>query len=213
MKEEHKMTPDKYQALALKTWYSPDDARYLDPRHPLIKLAGEAGELLDLYGKHEYKPGFDWWNCKHCGYGDASHSLDYKRCPVLSKVEDANILRGSYTPLVLDELGDWWYYLRIVTWQQGVSIEEWIKELQTVEDESFNWDIFYCLSQMNQSSANVLMGYINFTSIAVNSYVWNGFVYFARLLPKLNTTLDHLTELNYAKLNSEATAHGWKQVA
>lgn len=40
--------PDSFQQKALATWYQPDDPRYLDHRHPLIKLAGEAGELLDF---------------------------------------------------------------------------------------------------------------------------------------------------------------------
>ncbi len=49
--------PDQSQQWALLTWYPIDSPLHLDARHPAIGLAGEAGELLNLYKKFEYKPG------------------------------------------------------------------------------------------------------------------------------------------------------------
>jgi len=51
--------PDEIQRRALKTWYSKDHLLYQEQLHPLIALAGEAGELLNLWKKDTYKPGFD----------------------------------------------------------------------------------------------------------------------------------------------------------
>lgn len=199
--------PDSYQQKALTTWYQPDDPSYLDPRHPLIKLAGEAGELTDLYGKEEYKPNFSWWNCKHCGYGDASHD-SYRRCPHLSK--DENIMRGVYTPLVLDELGDYFYYLRILTWQQGISIQDW--HYEPSEDDLKYLDILHCLSEMNYYSAKVLREWLDYKSLGNGEIrdLRGAYQFFTIILRHLDCTLEYLTELNYQKLNSEPSAHGWK---
>lgn len=187
------MIPDHYQALALKTWYAPDNPLHLDPRHPLIKLAGEAGEILDLYGKHEYKPGFSWWNCKYCGYGDASHSRKNKEC--------VNPVITSCTPLVLDELGDWWYYFRIVSYLYG-------KPFSKSENYYF-WGTDKLLGTMAQNSAVMLNDYLDRNIIDGSrlAVLWGCFM---ALLDELDCTLDRLTELNYHKLNSEPTAHGWK---
>lgn len=67
--------------LALKTWYPKDHKLHLNPHHPLGKLAGEWGELLDDYMKLLYKPG-------------------YKFDPI-------------------NELGDIWYYVRVLAYQGG----------------------------------------------------------------------------------------------
>lgn len=45
---------------ALYTWYPEDHPLHLNLHHPLGKLVGEWGELLDDYMKHLYKPGFEW---------------------------------------------------------------------------------------------------------------------------------------------------------
>ena len=42
---------------ALETWYEPDHPLHNDPLHPAIGLAGEAGELLDLYKKEQFVDG------------------------------------------------------------------------------------------------------------------------------------------------------------
>ncbi len=45
---------------ALETWYAKDHPLHYDLHHPLGKLVGEWGELLDDYMKHLYKPGYEW---------------------------------------------------------------------------------------------------------------------------------------------------------
>lgn len=51
-------SPDKIQKRALKTWYPKDNALHMDKLHPILGLAGEAGELVNLWKKHNYKPKF-----------------------------------------------------------------------------------------------------------------------------------------------------------
>ncbi len=46
--------------LAKRTWYPEDHPLHYDLHHPLGKLVGEWGELLDDYMKHLYKPGYEW---------------------------------------------------------------------------------------------------------------------------------------------------------
>ncbi len=46
--------------LSLRTWYPKDHPLHYDLHHPLGKLVGEWGELLDDYMKHLYKPGYEW---------------------------------------------------------------------------------------------------------------------------------------------------------
>lgn len=70
---------DKVIEKSLRTWYPKSHNLHLNPHHPLGKLAGEWGELLDDYMKSIYKPG-------------------YELEPVI-------------------ELGDIWYYLRILAYQ------------------------------------------------------------------------------------------------
>lgn len=191
---------DKAIELALKTWYDKDNPLHLDPLHPAIKLAGEAGELLDLYGKDQYKPGFSWWDCEHCGYGDASHTLE--RCPYISQ-SDENILRGTYTPLVLDELGDLWYYVRILAYQLDVDpgtlaigVNKGCSILQ-----SLSWLSVYSSQGLNSF---LLGGQFS------RAVVGDAYRHLLNILKHLDTDLDHLTELNYQKLNSDPTNHGWK---
>lgn len=62
---------------ALLTWYPVDHYLHLNPHHPLMKIIGEWGELLDDYAKLTYKPNYE------------------------------------FKPI--DELGDIWYYDRILT--------------------------------------------------------------------------------------------------
>jgi len=50
--------PCPIQQRALKTWYPQNHELHTDPLHPLAGLAGEAGELLNLWKKDTYKPGF-----------------------------------------------------------------------------------------------------------------------------------------------------------
>ncbi|HEC65148.1 MAG TPA: hypothetical protein ENI23_07640 [bacterium] len=49
---------DRSIELSLRTWYPKDHLLHFDLHHPLGKLVGEWGELLDGYMKHLYKPGY-----------------------------------------------------------------------------------------------------------------------------------------------------------
>ena len=83
------MYPDKIQQRALKTWYPPEHDLHGDKLHPILALAGEAGELANLYKKDRFKPGFE------------ASDDDY-----------------------IDELGDCLYYLAILAYQFGLTVEE-----------------------------------------------------------------------------------------
>lgn len=186
-------TPDESQLKALKTWYPESHELHLNPRHPCIKLAGEAGELLDLYGKEEYKPGFSWWDCAKCNTFKRAHDEGYQAC------------KGEYTPKVLDETGDYSYYLRILTYQKEVSFDmPWNKLALNTED-----NLDFILARLNNKSANIYMGYLTGGYIFENDLKVAIF-WFKALLHKLDCSLENLLELNYRKLNSEETNHGWK---
>jgi hypothetical protein len=180
---------------ALATWYDKDHPLHLDPLHPAIKLAGEAGELLDLYGKHKYKPGFDWWQCKYCGQGkDRHYDSDYCKSEPTKK----------YNSFVLDELGDWWYYWRVLCYQDELSAWDTIAIHQPE-----NQEILKVLREISRLSLYVLDDYDEAGLINTDE-LSNAFTWFADLLNILDIDLDNLTELNYAKLNSDASNHGWK---
>jgi len=81
--------PDEIQQRALKTWYPEGYPLHYDPLHPILALAGEAGELANLHKKALYKPGFE--------------------------VNDSDYI---------DELGDCLYYIAILAYQLGLTIDE-----------------------------------------------------------------------------------------
>ena len=182
--------------LALKTWYEPDNPKYLDPLHPTIKLAGEIGELLDLYAKHLFKPGVDWTKCK-CGNSMKNDCHNGKLGQrVLLELE----CNGHYTPMVLDELGDIWYYLRILAMQSNVVF--------LLPDDWYLHDDLDCIKQMYQYASGLLYADMCEAEPALQEIYY----YLTILLANLDCTIEQLTELNYQKLNSEPTAHGWKDV-
>jgi len=49
--------PDAIQQRALKTWYPVGHELHLDPLHPTLAIAGEAGEIADQLKKHIWKQG------------------------------------------------------------------------------------------------------------------------------------------------------------
>jgi hypothetical protein len=138
--------------IALRTWYPEDHNLHLNPHHPLGKLLGEWGELLDDYMKSIYKPGYVF--------------------------EPEN------------ELGDIWYYLRILCYQRGY---------EPVEFSSIDRSIDYLISQAIQEAA-----------IAFDDYLLRkGYSLFAldvcytillKILKAHNLTLDQLTASNWQKL-------------
>jgi hypothetical protein len=160
--------PDYFQEYALKTWYSPDNSLYRATEHPTIKLAGEVGELLDCYGKHTWKPGYDWHN-----------------------------LGKDDLPIVVSELGDISYYLRILTWQHDMSFIDEFGKAKLLDDSILDYiKMMYCYA------GNVL--YCGATSdllMVIVSY--------KNLLRKLGYSLDYILTTNYRKLNSDETKHGW----
>jgi len=175
----------------LKTWYPKDHKLHFDPRHPAIKLTGEAGEILDLYGKHEYKPDFDWWQCKTCRNISLTHQNPDHDC-------------WQYEPLITDELGDWWYYWRILCYQDEYSALDVIDIHQP-----YIRDILDCLIELSHYSINVLSDY-NSRIIISTVELTNAFREFSNLIYTLDLSLDDITKLNYQKLNSDSTHHGWK---
>ena len=186
--------PDQSQLNALATWYPTDSPLHLDPRHPAIKLAGEAGEILDCFGKHEYKPNFDWMQCKNCSKIHPSTPPGWANmCP-------------EYTPLIMDELGDYLYYLRILAYQNGVSFEAICQDFDL--DLWQKCDMLCLLSALNIQSARLLDEFKERDKID-RWYLFDSIQIFLAILSKLDTTLDVVLDLNYKKLNSEPSNHGW----
>ncbi len=191
--------PDKAIEMALATWYAKSSPLHFDSRHPCIKLAGECGELLDLYAKNEYKPNFSWWNCKECNKPLDTHVENHCVNTIISL--------STYTPLVLDELGDISYYLRILTYIRQLSFETLCREFSP----KF-WDfagLDRLLALLNQESADILThfmvtGKLDEHSITI-SHATNLFL---AILHKLDCPLEKLLDLNYKKLNTE-NQHGW----
>lgn len=183
----------------LLTWYPANHPLHLNPRHPAIKLAGEAGELLDLYGKNEYKPNFSWWNCKWCKDNKEDHSKNNDYCPGWWNIESENN-RTHYTPLVLDELGDLWYYLRILAYQSNEKFDN-IPSFTRVD--SLLEEILRLLS--NSTKLAII---VEATNRIDNTLLKKSYARFNNILGYTDVTLGELTELNYIKL-SDPTHNGW----
>lgn len=139
--------------IALRTWYPEDHYLHLDPHHPLGKLVGEWGELLDDVVKLCYKPGF----------------------------------RGS----LLYELGDIWYYMRILCYQKAFN--------PTPAKPSSSWSKERLLSHAIKVSNNAyedLLGYDRFEPY----FLTDCYGVLLALLKTEGRTLQELTELNWQKL-------------
>lgn len=179
----------------LKTWYPPDHSLHNDPLHPAIGLAGEAGELLNLYKKEKFKDGFSWWDCVHCGRQEKEHFVGGNRCEYFTRSK-------KYTPKILDELGDAWYYIRILAYQQGVDLSQWVHWMIISENE------FLILSSLNFHCADLLKLYDN-NQIINMGLLRTVFGWLQNILSLLDTTLDQLTELNWSKLK-DGDNNGWQ---
>jgi len=196
-------TPDNSQLSALLTWYPANHELYLDPRHPCIKLAGECGELLDLYAKDEYKPRFSWWDCI-CGIPRDNHFM------IEGEFDDndgcEHKCKCIYTPKVLDELGDISYYLRILAYQKGITFEALCGEFNHTPIPLYygRGDLLSTLSDLSLSSNILLVRHLGNISGSLRDCTF----YFLAILHKLDCSLEHLLELNYRKLNTE-TQNGW----
>jgi len=160
--------PDYSQEYALTTWYNPDNVLYRATEHPTIKLAGEVGEITDCWGKEMFKPGYNWRNLEKDGL-----------------------------PIVVSELGDISYYLRILTWQHDMSFIDEFGKAKLTDD-----GIIDCLKMMYAYAGNVL--YCDATSDLLMVIVG-----YKNLLRRLGYSLDYILQTNYRKLNSDKTKHGW----
>ena len=192
-REAYKTEMQKWIAKALETWCPKDHPLHLDPLHPAMGLAGEAGKLIDLYKKELYKKGYSWWDCKNCGKGQSEH-YPSGRCKTFF---ECNRL---YTPLVLDELGDLTYYLRILMYQSQSIF------LHRVDN---NTPLIDTLAFLGHYSNNLLIDVIRTKQVSRNELeaVWFNVL---RLCNHLETDLKTVLELNYAKLSAPG-GNGWQK--
>lgn len=188
-------TPDQAQVKALASWYKEGNPLHLEPRHPLIKLAGEAGEILDLYGKHEYKPSFNWLKKCECKHNELSH--DYFGCL------EPHCGCKKFYPIILSELGDYSYYLRIITYQQEISFEmlcDGYEGFTACLEELLN-DLAYRSTKLHKMWLKIKK--VNPYELQILTFI------FLTILERLEVSLETVLDLNYKKLNSEETQHGW----
>lgn len=139
---------DKTIELALRTWYPKDHELHFKPHHPLGKLVGEWGELLDDYMKSIYKPGYVWQP--------------------------------------IDELGDIWYYLRILCYQKKYSPE--VYDLSGQETDRL---IAIAIDETVKAFLN---------DHTMPFYLDVSFTVLLQLLDREGVSLDKLTTANWEKL-------------
>ena len=195
--------PDQSQLNALKTWNDKGDSI----RHAVLGLTGEAGELIELFKKHEYKPGFSWWSCKVCGKSIDNRAKSLNSESIIYSAKYFHTTNGclNYTPLILDELGDYSYYLRILAYQKGVSFEELCKHGYIP-----GYELDMLLAMLNEQSGKALREYVELGVAPGKTILEYLSRIFLSVLVKLDTALQAVLDLNYKKLNSEATNHGWR---
>ena len=164
------MKPDKYQEIALKTWYAKDDPRHNDKMPALLGLVGEAGEIAELVKKAKYK-------------------------------YEIPVSRDS----MLEELGDYWWYLRVVAYLYGITIHK---------------NIYYNASLAGYTIEKICLE-LSIYSIKLCSLKSDTDKYYieqavlmcmyaiASILFLFDCTLDELTKMNYAKLSGGK--HGWEE--
>jgi hypothetical protein len=147
---------DKAIEISLRTWYPLDHPLHFNPHHPLGKLLGEWGELLDDYMKSLYKPGY------------------------------------IFEPE--DELGDIWYYIRILAYQANYIPEDknyfYPREKTelvitcAIQDLSKIFGIYIKLDRFHEPQKTL-------------DYIYTIFIEIVR---RYNLTLDDLTASNWEKL-------------
>jgi hypothetical protein len=187
---------DKAIEQVLKTWYEPDHPLHLDPLHPAIGLAGEAGELLDLYKKEQFKDRVSWWDCVHCSHSRIMHLNGNCIQPKTLK-DDCDC--DNYTPKILDELGDLFFYKRVLGY---------IAKHPNSKFDSEVSEVVILLADLNLFAAQLLYDLIHRRELDTGrlKLVQERL---DRILEICNCTLDKLTELNYAKLK-DGDNHGWE---
>ncbi len=97
--------------IALRTWYREEDPLHLNPHHPLGKLIGEWGELMNNQMKSYYKPGYipetksklgDIWYYTRIGCYQLDHTPQTIKEIVFDMSEKSTYYVISYT---LEKLG------------------------------------------------------------------------------------------------------------
>ncbi len=142
---------NKTTEQALKTWYPEYHPLHFLLHHPLGKLVGELGELLDDYMKHLYKPGY------------------------------------VFQPE--DELGDAWYYLRILAHQSSHELRDSVDYTCVAIDQIIAQCIFVSSKWFCGTSLEPV-------SYKLNS-IYSGIVQVAE---RYSLTIDQLTASNWEKL-------------
>lgn len=145
---------DKAVEISLRTWYPKDHPLHYNPHHPLGKLLGEWGELLDDYMKSLYKPGYE------------------------------------FEPI--DELGDIWYYVRVLCYQK----KHKPVNFSIINNESVDtvmalamWELSRKFVHINEGGKANLGNTLNWTFSAL-LHICNSY----------DITLQQLTESNWQKL-------------
>ena len=146
--------------MALRTWYPKDHKLHLNPHHPLGKLLGEWGELLDDYMKSLYKPGYIFWP--------------------------------------LDELGDVWYYERILCYQEKYTPQLFILSPSHIMQSPMHIDLLIATVIKKTATAFVNQREVA-TPISRNALDINYSVIYS-LCDTFGITLERLTEANWEKL-------------
>ncbi len=159
---------DRSIELSLRTWYPKDHPLHFDLHHPLGKLVGEWGELLDDYMKWRYKP----------GYGKL-----------------ANL---PFEPL--DELVDVWYYIRILAYQQNISLDrDLFSNDYRADKEAIDFLITCAIIK-----AGVSFAYLHedgkVAPVIMIQTVQQSFTALFKICELSNLTIDQLTEASWEKL-------------
>lgn len=144
---------DEAVELALRTWYPKDHDLHMNPHHPLGKLEGEWGELMEDQMKLHYKPNYE------------------------SETEK--------------ELGDIWYYIRILAYQEN-------HKLTIVSLENFK-TIEYLISGATKDISQAFMdledyGFYNGSVLDIS------YSTLLEIAGRFDLTLDQLTASNWQKL-------------
>jgi hypothetical protein len=144
------MSFDEAVQKALKTWYPKDHELHMNPHHPLGKLLGEWGELLDDYMKFLYKPGY------------------------------------VFEPE--DELGDIWYYVRVLCYQKGYKPDGMVFFRSNDTDQLITGAMGHLVIAFRDSD--------NYSNVILNT----SFTALFAIARHYNLTLDDLTASNWNKL-------------
>ena len=157
--------------LSLETWYPKDNPLHFGLHHPLGKLVGEWGELLDDYMKWRYKP----------EYGKLA-GLPFKP---------------------LGELIDVWYYIRILAYQQDISLDEnfrnWFSDDQWTDGKPIDFLITCAITKAGVSFTYLHEDGRVATGIMIQTIRQN-FTALLKICELSNLTIDQLTKASWEKL-------------